>query len=145
MSIRFTFDPSEIDRKKLTNYLKSTTWQAGIGSKTLQRALHNSICISAFSGTEQVGFARVVTDKATFCWVDDVFVDSSFRGQGIAVKMLNEILAHKELSSVASWFLATGNQDARRVFSRVGFLSLAEDRADKMMALPKIQNADYTS
>ena len=145
MSITISYDLKSIDREKLTTFLKSTVWQADIGPKTLQRALQNSICISAFDGSEQVGFARVVTDKATFCWVDDVYVDANFRGRGIAAKMLQAILTHPQLSSVASWFLATGNAGARSVFCRAGFAALAEDRSAKLMALPKVQNADYAS
>ena len=81
MSIRISDDIESIDREKLTAFLKTTLWQTDIGARTLQRALQNPICISAFEGSEQVGFARVVTDKATFCWIDDVFVDANFRGR----------------------------------------------------------------
>lgn len=145
MSIRISDDIESIDREKLAAFLMTTLWQADIGSRTLQRALQNSICISAFEDSEQVGFARVVTDKATFCWIDDVFVDANFRGRGIATKMLQAILAHRDLRSVASWFLATGNADARSVFSRAGFAELAEDRSARLMARPKVQNADYAN
>ncbi len=143
MTIIITDDRNAIDIKKLQSFLKTTIWQAGIGPQTLQRALENSICISAFFNDQQVGFTRAVSDHATFCWLDDVFVDSEFRGQGIADKMLKAVVGHPELSSVSSWFLASSNPVARRVFSRYGFEPLASQRADKLMARPKQYNEDY--
>lgn len=145
MSIRITDDLAAVDREKLAGFLKDAAWQSGIGPETLSRALENSICVSAFSGLEQIGFARAVSDKATFCWIDDVYVDLGFRGKGIAGQLIEAILTHKDLQSVATWFLSSGHPDARKVFSRYGFSPLPEERSIKLMALPKVQNESYRS
>lgn len=143
MDLRITDDRSEVDFERLQTFLRDTIWQADVGPKTLKRSLDNSLCFSAFNGLEQIGFARAVTDRATFCWIDDVFVDPNYRGKGVAGGLIETILEHPELVSVATWFLSSSNPEARSVFSRYGFEPLGNERAAKLMALPKVQNEHY--
>ncbi|MES2208277.1 MAG: GNAT family N-acetyltransferase [Pseudomonadota bacterium] len=134
---------AELDLEKIKEFMADSPWQSGIGEETLNRAIQHSICFSAISENKHVGFARVVTDKATFAWIDDVYVDSTFRRQGIAKKLIEAIINHAQLNSVASWFLSSSNPEARRVFNTFGFEPLAEERSKKLMARPKIQNESY--
>ena len=145
MALRITDKISEIDLARVQLFLKGTVWQSGIGPKTLGRALNNSLCISAFDDNLQIGFARAVTDRATSCWIDDVFVDPAHRGQGVAGRMIESIVQHSELRSVASWFLSSSNQEARRVFAKYGFESIGPERAGKLMARAKIHNEQYST
>lgn len=140
-----TSDLSCIDQRRLLEFLRTTVWQSEIGPKTLDRALQNSLCMAAIVDGELVGFARAVTDRATFCWVDDLFVDPKHRGHGIARTMMNAIVNHEELATVATWFLASSNPEARKIFEEFGFETLPEDRASKIMALPRLLNERYRS
>lgn len=145
MGIRITDKSSDVDFNKLQSFLKTTIWQSEIGANTLRRTIDNSLCIFAFDKDEQVGFARAVSDKATFCWIDDVFVDPNYHGLGIGGKMIQAILEHPELRSIASWFLTSSNPEGRKVFSCYGFEPIELARAQKLMTLPRVQNEHYLS
>ena len=118
-------------------------WAAEVGRSTQMRALDNSLCISAFKEGRQVGFARVVTDYGTYAWIDDVFVDESVQGQGIAHHLMTRILEHADLQSVASWWLSSSNQVARSLFEKYGFAVPNPERLGKLMARPKHKGEEY--
>ena len=118
-------------------------WATDIGAETLKRALDHSLCISAFRDEEQVGFARAVTDFATYAWIDDVFVKESERGAGIARRLLEGIVSHESLAPVASWWLSSSNPHARALFQKIGFEEPPPERAAKLMARPKAQGEAY--
>ena len=75
-----------------------------------------------FAGEKQIGFARVVTDFATFAWIADVFVDEEFRGQGLSKWLMESMMSHPELQGLRRWVLAT--KDAHSLYSKFGFASL---------------------
>ena len=77
----------------------------------VERAVANSLCFSAFDGDRQVGFARVVTDEATFAWICDVFVDEAARGQGIGRQLLAAITADPRLATLKRTVLTTGSPE----------------------------------
>ena len=136
--------PEDIDFEFVYRFLsEESVWAEGIGRDTQQRAIENSLCISAFVDTQQVGFARVVTDYATFAWVDDVFVDPDFRGQRVAHELMLAIMQHESLGSVASWWLSSSNPDARALFEKHGFARPDTDRLAKLMARPKTKPGFY--
>ena len=114
-----------------------SSWQEGIGSSNLRKALENSLCISAYYNNEQVGFVRVITDYATFAWFDDLFVDKHYRGNGIARKLMMAATNHTSIKSVRSQFLSSSDAAARAIFSSIGFDKLDQTRLNKLMALPK--------
>ena len=124
---------------------EQSIWATGVGRETQRRALDNSLCISAFHEAKQVGFARVVTDYATYAWVDDVFVAESAQGQGVSHHLITTILQHADLKSVASWWLSSSNPVARSLFEKHGFRTPDPDRLGKLMALPKYQGDEYKS
>ena len=70
-------------------------------------AIENSICFGVYSGERQIGFARVVTDKATFAYLGDVFIINEFRGRGLSKTLMQEIVSHPELQGLRRWVLAT--------------------------------------
>ena len=134
----------DMDRAVVHRFLSEEAhWQKDIGPKTLERALQNSLCIGAFVDDAQVGLARVITDYATFAWIDDVFVDASFRGQGIAYRLMEAIIDHPRLTSVAAWWLSSSNPDARRLFEKFSFSTPDQERLEKWMAREKIKSDAY--
>jgi GNAT superfamily N-acetyltransferase len=105
-------------------WLCKTYWSPGLPREVFERALANSLCFGAYEGERQVGFARVVTDRATFAWVCDVFVVESHRRRGIADALLVAMKGHPELQGLRRWSLAT--RDAHELYRRHGFEPLAD-------------------
>lgn len=104
-------------------------WCPGIPRAVVEKALANSLCFSAWRDGAQVGFARVVTDRATFAYLADVFVLPPHRGQGIATALMDAVMAHPDLQSLRRFLLATS--DAHALYARYGFTAIA--RADRFM------------
>ncbi len=84
----------------------------------VQRSIEHSLCFGVYHGTQQVGFARVVTDYATFAWLCDVFVLESHRGQGLGKWLIESVVAHPDLGGRVSLLLAT--RDAHELYRRYG-------------------------
>ena len=94
-------------------------------TRTLEQtktAIENSLCFGVYVGDRQIGFARVVSDFATFAYVGDVFVLSDFRGQGISKRLMETIIAHPNLQGLRRWLLAT--RDAHGLYQQFEFSSL---------------------
>jgi len=116
-------DKSRIDIDMIHRFLSEESYWAN--KRTLEQtktAIENSICFGVYQGNEQVGFARVVTDKATFAYVGDVFVLQEFRGSGIGKMLMEAMLSHSELQSLRRWVLAT--KDAHGLYEQFGFSEL---------------------
>ena len=94
-------------------------WAKNIPRETVERAIANSLCFGAFDGDTQVGFARVITDYATFAYLADVFVLPSHRGRGIAKQIMEAIAMHPELHGLRRWHLVT--RDAHALYAQFGF------------------------
>ncbi|MBA2703922.1 MAG: GNAT family N-acetyltransferase [Blastocatellia bacterium] len=109
-----------------------TYWAVGRSVAVVKRSLDNSLCFGIYRETEQVGFARVVTDFATFAWLADVFVVPEHRGRGLAKWLMAVILAHPELQGFRRWVLAT--KDAHSLYAQFGFIPL--HRPERWMERP---------
>lgn len=114
-----TDDPTRIDFAVLHAFLREAYWSRGIPTEVLRRAVDHSLNFSLLRGGEFAGFARVITDDATFAYVCDVFVLPEHRGQGLATWMMSCVLAHPELQGLRRWSLLT--RDAAHVYERMGF------------------------
>lgn len=97
-------------------------WAKGIPRDVCEQSIANSFCFGAFDGESQVGFARVVTDYATFAYLADVFVLPSHRGRGIAKQIMQAVMAHPELHGLRRWHLVT--RDAHSLYAQFGFAKL---------------------
>lgn len=123
-------EPSRLDVSLIHDYLSNISyWASGRPLALVQRSLEHSLCFgmyktSAVAGPQQIGFARVVTDYATFAWLPDVFVLEAYRGQGLAKWLIEVIVAHPELQGFRRWLLAT--RDAHELYRRFGFSELNE-------------------
>jgi GNAT superfamily N-acetyltransferase len=103
-------------------YLTHSCWARGIPLATVQRSIKNSLCFGIYRQREQVGFARVITDRATFAYLADVFVLEAWRGQGLAKWLMECIVAHSDLQRLRRWSLVT--RDAHELYRRFGFAEL---------------------
>jgi GNAT superfamily N-acetyltransferase len=112
-------DPSRLDLDVIHGFLSDSYWARGIPRDLLTRALRNSLCFGAFDENRQVGFARVVTDRATFAYVSDVFVLESHRGRGVGRQLMGAIMSHPELQGLRRWTLFT--RDAHGLYRQCGF------------------------
>jgi GNAT superfamily N-acetyltransferase len=125
--IALTDDQSRIDIDLAFRWLQETYWGAMTTRETFDRAIANCCVVAAFVDGEQRGFARVVTDYATFAWVCDVVVAAEFRGQGIGRAMVSYMLAHPRLQGLRRWNLNT--RDAQDVYTPLGFKAVTEPGA----------------
>jgi len=115
-------DAKRLDLDVIYEYLKHCYWAEGIPRQVVQRSIGGSLCFGVFAGAAQVGFARVITDYATYAYLADVFVLESHRGRGLAKWLMECILAHPELQSLRRWSLVT--RDAHSLYARYGFVEL---------------------
>ena len=119
-----TTDPARIDKELVFGFLAQSYWAKRIPREVFERAIANSLCFSLFEGEDQVGFARVATDRATFAYLADVFVLSAHRGRGLSKLLMEAIVAHPELQGLRRWVLVT--RDAHGLYARYGFTPLAQ-------------------
>jgi GNAT superfamily N-acetyltransferase len=118
-----TTDKSRMSVKAAHAFLSQAYWSPGVPLTTVQKAFDNSLCFAVLAGSEQVGFARVVTDKATFAYLADVYVLESHRGKGLAKRMVEVIQRHSELQGLRRFMLAT--RDAHSLYAQFGFMPLS--------------------
>ena len=117
-----TTDKARLDLEMVHGFLKTSYWASGISADVVMRSVKNSLAFGLFRGDEQVGFARVVTDYATFAYLADVFVLEPHRGQGLGRWMMEVVFSHPDLQGLRRWMLAT--RDAHGLYRRYGFTEL---------------------
>ena len=132
MTIEIVTDRWRMDIGTIHRYLSEESyWAKGIPRETVARSIEHSLCFGAFDGPAQVGFARVVTDRATFGYLADVFVLPSHRGRGIAKAIVRAAMEHPELRGLRRWHLVT--RDAHGLYAQFGFAPL--DSPERHMAV----------
>jgi GNAT superfamily N-acetyltransferase len=112
-------DKARLDHRLIHRFLGESHWAKGIPAPVLARAIDHSIAFGLYRGDEQIGFARVVTDHATFAYLADVFILPQERGKGLGRWLIETILAHPALQGLRRWLLGTRN--AQRLYRRCGF------------------------
>lgn len=116
-------DKSRLQIEVIHAFLAQSYWARGIPLAVVRAAIEGSLCFGVYDGTRQVGFARVITDGATFAYLADVFVLESHRGRGLAARLMDAVIAHPRLQGLRRWVLAT--QDAHGLYAKYGFTALA--------------------
>jgi N-acetylglutamate synthase-like GNAT family acetyltransferase len=112
VTVRISTDPSDVDLDWLHAALSERAyWALGRSRELVERSVAKSLCFSALEGDRQVGFARVVTDEATFAWVCDVFVDEGSRGQGIGRLLMAAITRDPRLAGLKRTVLVTSSPE----------------------------------
>ena len=117
-----TDDPARLDRDVIWRFLSSSYWAKNIPAATVDKSLHNSLCFALLDGGRQIGFARVVSDRATFAYVMDVFVLPEHRGRGLGKWLIGCVTSHPELQGLRRWIL--GTRDAHGLYRQFGFTPL---------------------
>jgi GNAT superfamily N-acetyltransferase len=115
-------DESRLNVELVQEFLKSSYWTSGIPVEIVRRSIENSLVFGVYADDEQVGFARVVTDYATFAYLADVFVLEAHRGRGLGKWMMQVITSHPRLQGFRRWMLAT--RDAHELYRKYGFAEL---------------------
>ena len=121
--IEVSTDTNRLDIDVIHQFLsESSYWASGIPRDLLERAIENSLCFGAYDDDMLVGFARAVTDYATFAYICDVFVLPTHRGQGVAKQLMEAIKNHPDLQRLRRWHLLT--RDAHSLYAEFGFKPL---------------------
>lgn len=123
--IELSADPARVQFDVVHGFLSEhAPWCKGIPADILSRGLENSVCVGAYQGAAQVGFARAITDHATFANIVDVFVLPSHRGRGVGKALMQCLLAHPSLQGLRRTTLATA--DAHGLYASFGFTPLRD-------------------
>jgi N-acetylglutamate synthase-like GNAT family acetyltransferase len=112
-------DPARINVEAVHEFLTNSYWAKGIPVETVQRSIENSICFGMYFAQDQIGFARVISDQATFAYLADVFILPAYRGRGLSKWLMECIFAHPDLQGLRRWMLAT--RDAHKLYANFGF------------------------
>ena len=126
-------DKGSLDIAAIHDFLVNESyWAANRTIEQTRRAIENSMCFGVYAANEMIGFARVVSDQATFAYIGDVFILSEYRGKGMSKLLMEAILAHEDLQGLRRWILAT--RDAHGLYAQFGFTELKHP--DRWMELP---------
>lgn len=112
-------DPRRLDLDVIHGFLSTSYWAGGIPRDVVERSIRGSLCFGVYDGPAQVGFARAISDRATFAYLADVFVLESHRGRGLAKWLMACIKGHPDLQGLRRWSLAT--RDAHGLYRQFGF------------------------
>lgn len=119
-----TSDPQRIDVDAVHAYLSRSYWAENIPRATVASSIAGSLCFSLFHAERQIGFARVVSDGATFAYLCDVYVLEAYRGQGLGKWLMAELMSHPRLQGLRRFLLAT--RDAHGLYAQFGFTPTAK-------------------
>ena len=112
-----------LDVKAIHHYLSEESyWAKDIPLETVDRSINNSLCFGIYKDKKQVAFARWITDKATFAYLCDVYVETEFRGLGLSKKLMSFMIFHPDLQGLRKYLL--GTLDAHELYRQFGFSEL---------------------
>ena len=132
-------DPARLDLRAIHSFLSTQSyWAKGIPLETVRRALANSLCFGLYEDASgrQIGFARLITDRATFAYLADVYVELEHRGRGLSKQLVREIMAHPEVQGLRRWLLATA--DAHELYRQFGWNGLSKPERIMERVFPDI-------
>jgi N-acetylglutamate synthase-like GNAT family acetyltransferase len=115
-------DRARLDLDVIYGFLTKSYWAKGIPRAIVARSIENSLCFAVYTQGKQVGFARVISDFATYAYIGDVFVLEPYRGQGLGKWMMECIMQHPRLQGLRRWSLVTS--DAHGLYAGFGFTTL---------------------
>ena len=133
-----TTSKERIDIDYVHKALSNTYWAKNIPLQTVQLAIKNAMCFSIFYKDEQVGFARVITDEATFAYLCDVFIDEQHQGKGLGKWLVETIIQYAPLQGLRRFMLAT--KDAHGLYKHFGFKQLTNTENWMHIHNPEVYN-----
>ena len=131
--IEFSADVDRLDVDLIHRFLAESYWAEGRSRERVVRSIKYTLCMAAYDGETQVGFGRLVTDRAVFAYLADVFVLPDYRQRGIARRLVQSLLAHPEVASLSSVLLKTA--DAHPLYRELGFEELPDPERFMMLSL----------
>jgi N-acetylglutamate synthase-like GNAT family acetyltransferase len=126
-------DRSKLDVDVIHGFLARSYWAEGIPRQTVMRSIDNSLCFGVYDNARQIGFARVISDFATYAYVADVFILEPYRERGLGKELMASIMAHPDLQGLRRWSL--GTRDAHGLYAQFGFKPVANTRARTVMEI----------
>ncbi len=132
-------DKRRLDLAVIHGFLTTSYWAAGIPLETVRRSIEHALAFGVYTGEQQVGFARVISDYTTFAYIADVFILDTFRGQGLGLWLMECVVAHPNLQGLRRWTLFT--RDAHGLYEKVGFKRSEAPERLMERAFPNIYKA----
>lgn len=129
-------DKGRLDVALIHGFLTMSYWAAGVPMDVVKRSIEHSLAFGVFKEDQQVGFARVITDYATFAYLGDVFILEPFRGRGLSKWLMEVIVGHPELQGLRRWMLLT--RDAHGLYRQVGFTEPSHPERYMEMHFPDV-------
>jgi GNAT superfamily N-acetyltransferase len=130
-------DPARLDVDAIHDYLsRHSYWAQEIPREIVARSLENSLCFGLYEGSRQIGLARMVTDRATFAYLCDVYVLPDYRGKGLGKWLMECVLEHPDLAGLRRMQLVT--RDAHEIYRAFGFTELAQPGRHMEIARPDL-------
>lgn len=127
-------DNGKLDIARIHQYLSEESyWAKNIPFEVVEKSLANSLCFGVYFQQSLVGFARCVTDKATFAYLADVFIIAEHRGKGLSKWLMETIHAHPDMQGLRRWML--GTRDAHGLYAQFGWTPLPQDQVPRFMQL----------
>ena len=117
-------DPALLDLEVIHGFLAQSYWAKAIPKSLVEKSIKGSLCWGVYLQGRQVGFARIITDKATFAYLCDVFISAEHRGRGLSKALVSAIAAHPELQGLRRWMLVT--VDAHGLYEQFGFKTVSQ-------------------
>ena len=133
-TFRITTDVAAMDLDAVHAYLTRSYWSEGISKELVARAMTGSLCFGLLDGRRHVGFARVITDRATYAYLCDVYVLDEYQGRGLGTWLMREVMTHPDLQGLRRFGLAT--RDAHGLYEKLGFTALANPSGHMEIARP---------
>ena len=133
---RITTDPDQIDIGAVHAYLTASYWAKGIPRETVAKSIRQSLSFGLFDGVRQIGLARIISDRATFAYLCDVYVLEDYRGRGLARWLMESVVAHPDLVGLRRFVLVT--RDAHGLYEKFGFTSLERPEGFMEIVRPEI-------
>jgi len=125
MDFYISNDKTLLDVPLIHQYLSEESyWAKGRSIETVKTSIEHSICFGVHNKHQQVGFARVVSDRSIFAWIMDVFILPEFQGNGLGKQLMEKIMKHPDLQNLSRWGLGTA--DAHGLYQQFGFTEIAE-------------------
>jgi GNAT superfamily N-acetyltransferase len=125
-------DRSLLDIDAIHSYLsKESYWAMNIPREVVERSIQHSLCFGVYDGKQQIGFARLITDQATFAYLADVFILEAYRGKGLSKWLMETMHAHPGLQGLRRWVL--GTKDAHGLYEQFGWVRFGEEQLKRFM------------
>ena len=137
MSIEISTDPNRIDVSLVHGFLSNSYWAKGRPREVVERSIEHSFCFGVYENGIQIAFARLITDRAVFAYLADVFVVPEHRGRGISRALLDAIFEHPDLKGIRLFRLST--RDAHGIYRKYGFASIVNPEKSMELFIDELE------